>query len=1646
MKNNFNIFYVLSKSMKNNITKYNYLIQGLVLLLTVIIIPNNKLKNNEIIPIVLISLAVFVLADNLFPKKNLLRNEKFINEEINTANNYFTDAQKQFNLCSKGGSNAKEECRRAKNNFDESIDFWEEKNREYLDRINNISRSVLEKENALKQQNNYLSKINKEVAIAQSYANKKKQDIDSKLLENERKHWKIANSIWSCPSSDGEQYCAQFQNSELYNQCTSDPVCLCREDGTTNYDKIPIDNIVNTDNLNPNNWQCPAQYNGKTYAQEAPKCIGLGNIGTSNNESDFGKKKCDNQCKDTLDKSKSCISQFNKAIEDIKDYGKILHEHSIPQRTKGKQFNCYGLKWKGPNNILQNLPSKQIRTAIIPGCKGWKCDMSTVLNPYEYSGKISSRGTIFDKFEPLDGKFDPITRVKRPGPFRTESSCKVRFPKIQEESLQQDHTVIPFKYNINDSAPNQRNVYNDLQSTELGPIPWNKNIINNNSEGWSTELYNASDYKKVDEVQKYRKMRPIHDPDNVIPEHIVSRNLKEITNNRGEKRSVCGWYFDEAVFGENVNKDGKINIYLPNSNSKNCKVNFRLSDNINGEDVYFDGLYDQSSSGLFTWGNPSDEDTDCIGSVRLPELNETNIDSNIYVNDRQNYLRCYSSFCRNLRNKWGGSVWSWEDAKKGLGPKQFSLAKDDESKNYTEIKVPMRYIGVKLDSNGESSSEDWRPSDNVSFRDNEIDNQSEIFLSDDGFNKSNDYSNFSIWANEITSESDLIKILIKKMSDELNTPYNLDSNFDTFLKNYPEKNVKSFPNNSLLVNERVRPNSYDIILTNSRAERAIGTYKPKKIGIYKNTQTYNKSLLIANYARTIRRLKGDNDVNTINNAITNLQGENKNLYRFLVKLVDEEILVAKKIYRLLSYVLNPPKSDLNSKEGWLDKLSSSITRSQVISGVHDANLPQRIVIGQTLPEACNCKSIEADVSLENASPLVDLNDEDCLGCHPYWNSTYKDWIYPNNNDSCPTKCGGNGVLYFDPETKKVKFVNQSGNNEKALQCIPTTVYDPNPEKIRTSVNKEQLPAKKLTFLPPEQNGYDLKKSLNQYCNYEDVEGKRVQYDRNIQQPNAEWLDNRESIDVNSYPKYPGSCKGLSNDEDDYIIELNKNRENAFSCGKTITIERDGRRVTKSDGKGLVGKEPKCCRNFITQGSLEEGKTDFEEENPRAGPDDYTFNDYDISRTGRVVYQKNENEPAQSKIATPRFDGDQNKYIWKPSYYQRAKTSYPFKKKLPDGTIVPNDITELVSNASSTGLKGMGNVFLNEHGLILNEEGKCCDPSLYGNNDDSISDDCGSGCSEINLINPIDNLENNWTPLNSCTQKGYSGRGIKTSDCISEAETDNLKMRNAKQLRAWFMTRLPNDSNTSKPGQVLTCVNNSIANKMTQNLQNIKESRKILDGDDLNNAKEITRDSKGFRVLGKFGLSDIMGNMLDNEFTRMKEKEENLIKAYSKIGSNYSEIDYSDYAMNYGNNEEVYIENSDGSRKSRNPSLKCPHTQNSEDLSSIPTGDCIVPTINKTDDIMEVINKFEKRNNCGINKNESCSKYQIKLSDIILSGRNQVDDVSKNTHWADKSLNCDDVCFCYPESGICDENDPNCPHKCSCSRAKTYPHNCEVKEN
>ena len=173
---------------------------------------------------------------------------------------------------------------------------------------------------------------------------------------------------------------------------------------------------------------------------------------------------------------------------------------------------------------------------------------------------------------------------------------------------------------------------------------------------------------------------------------------------------------------------------------------------------------------------------------------------------------------------------------------------------------------------------------------------------------------------------------------------------------------------------------------------------------------------------------------------------------------------------------------------------------------------------------------------------------------------------------------------------------------------------------------------------------------------------------------------------------------------------------------------------------------------------------------------------------------------------------------------------------------------------------------------------------------------------------------------------------------------------------------------------------------------------------------------------------------------MQKKTEKLIEVAAKSNNRFIDIDEStNLPIQYEK------ENGDTSIKSRNPSLICPY--NSDEFSSVvDSGKCKIPNIYKSQQISEIINKFNKRNNCGVNKNKPCKDNLITLQDIILGGRDQSAEVE--THWDEKgknngTINCDDVCFCFPESDLenciskhygCENEGTCCPYKCSCSDA------------
>ena len=72
------------------------------------------------------------------------------------------------------------------------------------------------------------------------------------------------------------------------------------------------------------------------------------------------------------------------------------------------------------------------------------------------------------------------------------------------------------------------------------------------------------------------------------------------------------------------------------------------------------------------------------------------------------------------------------------------------------------------------------------------------------------------------------------------------------------------------------------------------------------------------------------------------------------------------------------------------------------------------------------------------------------------------------------------------------------------------------------------------------------------------------------------------------------------------------------------------------------------------------------------------------------------------------------------------------------------------------------------------------------------------------------------------------------------------------------------------------------------MKQINKSRKVLNGF---NRNEINDPNIDKRISGKYGLSDIMGNMLDKEYLRVKKKKENIIKivCYGDIGKELVKI-------------------------------------------------------------------------------------------------------------------------------------------------------------
>ena len=573
------------------------------------------------------------------------------------------------------------------------------------------------------------------------------------------------------------------------------------------------------------------------------------------------------------------------------------------------------------------------------------------------------------------------------------------------------------------------------------------------------------------------------------------------------------------------------------------------------------------------------------------------------------------------------------------------------------------------------------------------------------------------------------------------------------------------------------------------------------------------------------------------------------------------------MYRQLAYSFNSPSNIKNKSAGWLDNRNFSL--GDVISGKYDDYLPIQLEIGRSSPQSCNCNSITSKLTLNDLKKIRSLKDPQCRKCHPIWNKNSKKNEISNDPNDCPRDCGGKGVPYIIIGTKNVAyFRSDNKNSEVPLKCIPAIVYDDDPT-WRNDLNpndftKDMVPAKKLVYLPPDKFGFDTKSAVKQYCQYES-DPNLDRNNRNIQQPNRLWYSE------NNYPRYPGSCDGLG-------IELNNNQipntgNKGNTCGKPIFEKSKESNIyfSKADNKGLKGKEPKCCKNFISQGTLPEKENNFESPLNPYGPDDYTKNKMILSQGGNITFDTDPNDPSHSRVASYGVGVYDENYIWKPSFYQLAKTDYKFSKKDKNGLEIPISSSELISKTSDTGLNSIGHVFLNDYGLVVNSNGKCCDPSLYNQNNDGIVGNCGTECEEMNIVQPIDHLndnQNEWRPKNTvCNRTGYSSQGI--SECTNEASSFDNNERDAKQMRAWLMSRTPRNANISKnKGQIRTCVNKKISNKISNVMSDLKNSKKILDGDNLGYNSNVMRDSEtGKRVYGKYGLSDIIGNILNKEYQR-----------------------------------------------------------------------------------------------------------------------------------------------------------------------------------
>ena len=122
-----------------------------------------------------------------------------------------------------------------------------------------------------------------------------------------------------------------------------------------------------------------------------------------------------------------------------------------------------------------------------------------------------------------------------------------------------------------------------------------------NTEGWSGHLFNSTllDENNIptpaENYEKYDNNRPLHDPDNVIPEFIVANNLKKVSQDSGRflKGNVCEWYIDES---DSLNKAGKKNVWVPRNKSKNIELS-------NNYDLSNRNFYSLLKNKINIWGN-----------------------------------------------------------------------------------------------------------------------------------------------------------------------------------------------------------------------------------------------------------------------------------------------------------------------------------------------------------------------------------------------------------------------------------------------------------------------------------------------------------------------------------------------------------------------------------------------------------------------------------------------------------------------------------------------------------------------------------------------------------------------------------------------------------------------------------------------------------------------------------------------------------------------------------------------------------------------------------------------------------------------------------------------------------------------------------